>query len=381
MSKARSCKEISLLAWILILALYITGCAPTITGAQPVSPGFGLVYFRASQPAGSNVGAFYYYDFNTKQAHPLTDNDVRTDLRGIQWSPAADKFVYGAGAWNKAEIFTTDLAGHSSRLTSNKREDSMPSWSPDGKQIAYTSADEISYASNIQFMNADGTGPNSPFDGSNILTGDIAPWSPTGQLVAVVGRFTDQPNYDESSIIYIVDAQSGKIKYQLADGATYLRMDWAPSGQKLTAIRYKDNKDELYIWTLDSGEMKKVTDLAGGGTVDWSPDGKHIAFMSGSTKEKLHIYMIQPDGQDLKDLTPDLQYATFDGPWTWSPDSRCLVFSAVTSVEPYQTDLYVLDTVTNARIKITSEPNFYATASWVWPSTGAPPCETIFQNK
>jgi Tol biopolymer transport system component len=157
-------------------------------------------------------------------------------------------------------------------------------------------------------------------------------------------------------------------------------MDWSPDGRQLALIRYKDTS-ELYIWTVESGDMRKVADLPAGGTVDWSPDGQHIAVMSGLMKEKVHIYTVRPDGTDLKDLTPDLQYATFDGPWTWSPDSRCLVFSAVTSKDPFQTDLYVLDTVTNARIKITSDPNFYATASWVWPSAGVPSCETIFKNK
>jgi dipeptidyl aminopeptidase/acylaminoacyl peptidase len=365
---------------LLLMAFSIAGCGSVPAASQPANGPFGLVYFRANQPVDSNVGAFYYYDFNTKQTRRLTDNNVATDLRGILWSPAAGQFVYGAGLWREAEIFTSDLAGHTTRLTSNKREDSMPGWSPDGKQIVYTAADEISYGPNIRFMNADGVEQSAPFEGSNIFTGDVAPWSPTGQLVAVVGRLRDQPNYDESYIIYIVDAQSGKIKYQLADGATYLRMDWSPDGRQLALIRYKD-KSELYIWTLVSGEMKKIADLPAGGTVDWSPDGQHIAVMSGLMKDKLHIYTVRPDGTDMKDLTPDLQYAIFDGPWTWSPDSRCLVFSAVTSKDPFQTDLYVLDTVTNDKIKITSEPNFYATASWVWPSIGAPSCESIFQSK
>jgi len=103
--------------------------------------------------------------------------------------------------------------------------------------------------------------------------------------------------------------------------------------------------------------------------------------MSGLIKEKIHIYTVRPDRTDMKDLTPDLQYATCDGPWAWSPDYRCLAFSAITSKDPFQTDLYVLDTVTNARIKITSEPNFYASAPWVWPSAGVPSCGTIFHNK
>ena len=107
----------------------------------------------------------------------------------------------------------------------------------------------------------------------------------------------------------------------------------------------------------------------------------NLRFTHFFKRKTCHIYTIQPDGQNLKDLTPDLQYATFDGPWTWSPDSRCLAFSAVTSKDPFQSDLFVLDTVTNDRIKITSEPNFYATVSWVWSSAGFPSCETIFQNK
>ena len=68
---------------LLFVVFSIAGCGSTPAMSQPSQGPFGLVYFRANQPVDSNVGAYYYYDFSTKQTRRLTDNNIDSlTLRG-----------------------------------------------------------------------------------------------------------------------------------------------------------------------------------------------------------------------------------------------------------------------------------------------------------
>ncbi len=364
--------------------LGVSGCisAPSRTGGT--SSLLGIVYYRSERPEEYTVGSFYYYDFSAQQARPLTNNNVDGYTRGIHWSPSMQQFVYAAGDLSQAEIFTTKLiGGESKQLTSNAKEDTKPSWSPDGKQLVYTAMNEDMSGSRIYLMNADGTESRPLLRDTSILSGDTAPWSPDGQNVAVLGQPIDQPLYDKSVDIYIVDVKSGEIKYQLADGSSHLRMAWAPDGQQLAFTSSRDAASELFIWNLSTGETRKITDVKEATIVDWSPDGRYLAFLAGPLQAEMHLYIIQPNGQGLKNLTQDLQYATSDGVGMWSPDSRCLVFSAVSITDKSApvASIYVINTQTLSKVKITDDLAFYGAGSWVWSADDNISCESIFQGK
>lgn len=54
----------------------------------------------------------------------------------------------------------------------------------------------------------------------------------------------------------------------------------------------------------------------------WSPDGKQIAWTGGFEK-KLHIFVVDADGQNARKLTKDGVYNTHV---SWSPDGRQIAF-------------------------------------------------------
>lgn len=112
----------------------------------------------------------------------------------------------------------------------------------------------------------------------------------------------------------------------------------SPDGKSAAyVIAHVDPKDEkqysaIWLLSLDSGESRQLT---GGTAVDanpqWSPDGKHIAFMS-TRKEKPQLYIIPVDGGEARPLT-DLKQGVGGGP-AWSPDGKHIAFTAVTRTEP-----------------------------------------------
>ena len=121
--------------------------------------------------------------------------------------------------------------------------DSASSWSPDGKQIAFTSAEPLKWNNglrwNIWVMEADG---GNPRDLTNHDAEDRSPdWSPDGKQIA----FASDRNRDwefENNVIG----------------------NW-----------------EVFVMSVNGANPINLTNhLATDDSPDWSPDGKRIAFVS-----------------------------------------------------------------------------------------------------
>src|SRR5438552_3127145 len=88
----------------------------------------------------------------------------------------------------------------------------------------------------------------------------------------------------------------------------------------------------IWLVALDSGEARQMTNNdATNGNPRWSPDGKHIAFIS-TRGEKAQLYVMPVDGGEAQALT-SLKQGVGGGP-VWSPDGQYIAFTAVPIVEP-----------------------------------------------
>ncbi len=116
----------------------------------------------------------------------------------------------------------------------------------------------------------------------------------------------------------------------------YHHPDISPNGEKVAFSVSTDARNNNVIWVYDipSGEMLQLTDPnntmdRGDVHVQWSPDGKKIAFVSDRSGEN-HIYLISSTGGELQRLTSQ---SLRDGAWpwacrfSWSPDGEQIAFS------------------------------------------------------
>jgi TolB protein len=110
-----------------------------------------------------------------------------------QWptfSPDGKRIAFGSDRDGNYEIYVMDAdGGHPTRLTENESMDLRPAWSPDGRQIAFTSNRDGNYE--IYVMKADGSALRRVTD--NPERDDYACWHPNGKQLAIVseraGRF------------------------------------------------------------------------------------------------------------------------------------------------------------------------------------------------
>jgi Tol biopolymer transport system component len=156
------------------------------------------------------------------------------------------------------EIFTINATGGTpfqvTHDTSEGWQLRSPSYSPDGKRIAYTQvAPTSSETSQIYTINATG---GTPFNVTKDSTGsyhDFPDYSPDGETIAYTGHDGND------SEIYTIDATGGTPVKVTSNDTEDSYPSYSPNGRKIAYSGYDGNDTEIYKIHHNGGTPVKLT--------------------------------------------------------------------------------------------------------------------------
>jgi Tol biopolymer transport system component len=212
-----------------------------------------------------------------------------------------------------------------------------PTWSPDGRKIAYVVYRWPDGPREVHVMNADGSGQRNLTEAWGRELSPI--WSPDWRRIlflrnpcaSVRGTCTDITQ------IYRMNAD-GTGRRRLARGVTYRQISgqfvseyratptWSPDGRRIAFVSDRSGSAEVYVMSADGSGQRRLTRHAKPKELAWSPDGRMLAFGSHARGGPRDVYVMNADGTGLLNLTP--------GPGggealSWSPDGRKIGFRSL----------------------------------------------------
>ena len=270
------------------------------------------------------------------------------------------------------EIFLMNSDGKRVRkLTRHLEYDSSPAWSPDGKKITFASFRDLHKPKGIIFaeiyvMNADGTNPIN-LTQSPERADFSSSWSPDGKQIAFTsaGKFNEGGPFQ--SDIWVMDADGANPINLTNHDAIDETPDWSPDGRQI-AFSSDRNKDwefethamnwEIYVMNPDGTNPINLTNhLASDGSPDWSPDGRRIAFQSNRDGNS-EVYVMNANGTNPINLT---NHPAKDSGPDWSPDGRRIAFQ---SNRDGNWEIYIMNADGANPINLTQHPAWDSSPSW-----------------
>ena len=293
----------------------------------------------------------------------LTPEDVLSfkNVEDAQISPDGSQVAFVVGdsfktdsKWAKSSIWIVETAGGTPlQLTNGPRTDSLPRWSPDGKQLAFVSDRLEDGQRQVFVLNPHGGEASALTDVTGAIPSprglNALQWSPDGSSLAFLKEdtesddekrkkeekddaieFEQNPKYVR---LWTVDAQSREVNCVSPDDIQIWEFAWHPNSREIAAVV----SDAPYEWAWYTNRLVRFEFDGPATTVwqsrrqvalpAWSPNGSHIAFVSSNWSDRGcvagDIWLVDAAGGEARDISQGIVASI--GWLDWSDDSSELL--------------------------------------------------------
>lgn len=263
-------------------------------------PFMSQIVFVGKKQVNGN-GQIYIADFDGGNIKQITNNNA-VNLSPT-WTKDGSKITYTSFKSGKPEIYNYNLiTKQETKIVPNMQNSSGASWSPDGNTIAFSSSTKDG-STHIFSMNKFGGNKKTLVGTSSI---EVEPsFSPNGKLLAYTSTKFGKP------MIFVKDLASDNNTRITYAGWYNASAGWSPDSKTIAFASYDRDIDrwDLFRINANGSNIERLTLNQGDNEKpSWSPDGRFILFQSdrGGTKGARNgpkkLYVMTKDGSYQRSL-------------------------------------------------------------------------------
>jgi Tol biopolymer transport system component/imidazolonepropionase-like amidohydrolase len=263
------------------------------------------------------LGDIYVMPIGGKPQNITKDAAFDTDPA---WSPDGSQLVYTSDKGGELlQLWLRDMkTGQERQLTNLTTQPVSPTFSPDGKRIAYLDVDGMWRRSGVAVVDVDGGKVTKIHD--SIFAPGTPVWSPDGKRVAVamVSSYSTKYREGTNQILTMPSDGSGATAAGPPPGSGGVG---AGSGGGAAASSAAATTGKFDKWYAPVPNLS--IDSRGGGGPAWSPDGTKMAAIY---EGQLAIFPVAPSGEPLgppRHITTEIAHAP-----SWAGDSRHVLYQS-----------------------------------------------------
>jgi TolB protein len=243
------------------------------------------------QDVGGGAKEIFLMDYDGFNPVLITGN--RSINLSPRWSPDGSRITYTSYRNNNPDLFVLDLrSGRRTPISNTPGLNAAAAWSPDGEWLALSKS---AGGTNLFLMRPDGSGQRQVTFGSGIAIS--ASFSPNGKQIAFTSDQGGSPQ------IYVMDVTGSNLQRLTFRGTYNVSPRWSPRGDKIAYVAREGGSMDIWLMDPNGNNQQRLTDGVGQNEEpSWAPGGRHVAFTSNRDGRR-NIYRIVADGTGLTRLT------------------------------------------------------------------------------